>query len=200
MQQTLCGTPEYVPPEMLLQLPRRYEALYVDQWALGVLAYELVFGKTPFYVDEKKFAVDESRDERDQEGGGTLLNSSSVSKFDSRHLIFNKIREYKNYDSSSSAVVGPSAAALRGCACNAGATKHSISSPSTSTIDDFCSQLMQVAPEERVAMERTLEHPFLLLSDDLDGRQGGLLRQRPTVAQRCQMFQQTANTTSTAYF
>lgn len=46
-QSTLCGTPEYVPPE-LLDTPRRYAAEYVDPWALGVLGLEMLLGKTPF--------------------------------------------------------------------------------------------------------------------------------------------------------
>lgn len=38
-QRTLCGTPEYVPPEMLNGHPPAYQAFYVDLWALGVLAF-----------------------------------------------------------------------------------------------------------------------------------------------------------------
>jgi serine/threonine protein kinase len=44
---TLCGTPEYVPPEML-QEPVAYDPHYIDRWAMGVLAYELVHGQAPF--------------------------------------------------------------------------------------------------------------------------------------------------------
>ena len=48
---TLCGTPEYVPPEMLG--PNRfYRGEFVDPWALGVLAYELVVGDSPFHLDD----------------------------------------------------------------------------------------------------------------------------------------------------
>lgn len=42
---TLCGTPEYVAPELILSKP--YNG-FVDIWALGVLLYEMIFRVTPF--------------------------------------------------------------------------------------------------------------------------------------------------------
>ncbi|XP_065908999.1 cAMP-dependent protein kinase catalytic subunit beta-like [Dysidea avara] len=43
---TLCGTPEYVAPEMILFKGYNHS---VDWWSLGILAYELVRGIPPFY-------------------------------------------------------------------------------------------------------------------------------------------------------
>ena len=42
---TMCGTPEYISPEMLLKKEYDYA---VDLWAFGVLIYEMVFMITPF--------------------------------------------------------------------------------------------------------------------------------------------------------
>ena len=42
---TLCGTLDYLAPEVVLQQPYDYGA---DTWGLGVLAYELLFGSPPF--------------------------------------------------------------------------------------------------------------------------------------------------------
>uniref|UniRef100_A0A1B6CN50 Aurora kinase n=1 Tax=Clastoptera arizonana TaxID=38151 RepID=A0A1B6CN50_9HEMI len=44
-RQTLCGTLDYLPPEMVSGLPHDES---VDIWSLGVLCFELITGKPPF--------------------------------------------------------------------------------------------------------------------------------------------------------
>lgn len=42
IRRTMCGTPEYAPPEILVRHPEYTKA--VDIWSLGVLSFELLTG------------------------------------------------------------------------------------------------------------------------------------------------------------
>jgi serine/threonine protein kinase len=43
---TLCGTPLYIAPEVILNRGHNYSA---DHWSYGCLIYEMLTGRTPFY-------------------------------------------------------------------------------------------------------------------------------------------------------
>ncbi len=43
-----AGTPEYLAPEVVAGKAHDYS---VDTWALGVMAYELLVGRSPFAAD-----------------------------------------------------------------------------------------------------------------------------------------------------
>lgn len=44
-KKTICGTPNYIAPEILESKGHSYE---VDVWSVGVIIYTLIYGRPPF--------------------------------------------------------------------------------------------------------------------------------------------------------
>jgi serine/threonine protein kinase len=47
---TIAGTPQYIAPEVLRGEPYSFSA---DWWSCGILLYELLVGKPPFYSSDR---------------------------------------------------------------------------------------------------------------------------------------------------
>ena len=168
-QSTLCGTPEYVPPELLVENAptasttsrRSYAAEYVDPWALGVLALEVLRGQTVF-------------------GAPTDCPAPQI-----RTVIYSKICAFDGLDDwlrQDLNHVAISAANHGGILPRTALEtwKRSRHSPYVSLIEDF----MQPNPCHRLSATECMNRYA-----DLFGRVNLPLPPRPTVRQRRQIFQ-----------
>ena len=170
---TLCGTPEFVPPELLVH--ESYDPKWVDSWALGLLALEVRYGCTPF--------------------GGNAT-----------HDIFDKIRQfYYQLSYKDAALWFPSDE-------RDDEDDDDEQQQQRANWRDFITGLLQRDPIERMTAQEALEHDYLqppqepLLSVDHAGDHDAstssqvykptqCVQQKlssPSVAQRCQLFEQTA--------
>eukprot|EP00968_Pinguiococcus_pyrenoidosus_P002682 scaffold149_cov315-Pinguiococcus_pyrenoidosus.AAC.20 len=75
---TLCGTPEYLAPEMVAGRKYNYK---VDNWSLGVLAYELFMGRTPFRRSSASLAGQEEAMDPNEEVYDSILAFEAGSLF-----------------------------------------------------------------------------------------------------------------------
>ena len=52
-RQTLCGTLDYLPPEMVSKSKEFYDKT-IDIWGLGILTYEFCVGRPPFESESNR--------------------------------------------------------------------------------------------------------------------------------------------------
>ncbi len=143
MRTTLCGTPEYIPPEMVAG--KAYDHT-IDIWALGIFAYELLQGQTPFYVAETKEVMKDGEGSGDKAaaggggGGGETADgpippaSEEVKK--GREKIYARITAFDG--------------------------TPTFLSPVSDSARDFITALINPDPRKRPALQDALQHPWLV--------------------------------------
>jgi len=52
-QQSICGNPFRIPPDPEL-LKKRLYTYKADMWAIGIMCFEMLMGKTPFHATEMR--------------------------------------------------------------------------------------------------------------------------------------------------
>jgi serine/threonine protein kinase len=88
---SVCGTPYYVSPEILQKTGHN---TVTDYWSLGVLTYELLVGRPPFYKKKRKDLFNEILNS-ELEFPENIQISSSMKDFISKLLIKGKFMTHK---------------------------------------------------------------------------------------------------------
>ena len=109
LTNTLCGTPEYLAPELVLS---KGHNCAVDMWALGILIYELLTNSTPFENDNQtemfnnisnsqevlKRVTPSKMDKHSKSIIGKFLHPNSMLRFGSTVGGFDAIWSHKWFD------------------------------------------------------------------------------------------------------
>jgi len=93
-RNTVCGTPEYMAPEIIREMP--YDKS-IDIWSLGVLLYELLHGYSPFRACEGNGGQDNTQVMRNILKHDFRIEINELSRSCS-DLISSKIYSNKFYD------------------------------------------------------------------------------------------------------
>lgn len=169
-RSTLCGTAEFVPPEMLTTTTNDsshtvawYAPEFVDRWMLGILAVELVDDTTPFAPAT------------DEEAENSQLTLAKIRRFRGRGVTVR-------------------------CSDDDEEDHHQRRRRPAADYADFVERLLRYEPEARMSAGEALEHRFLrsaaarprrfaIGSGTAGTTTTPAVVHSPTVAQRRQLFQ-----------
>lgn len=175
-RQTLCGTPEYVPPEVLYD-PCSYAAEYVDLWAVGVLALELVFGNTPFGIGDSCSESEitntcvGSSSSKNNNGDDYHREETRDESFEQQQkdppstIVFEKIQRFRGMPLPTTTKAMRKAASSSFNSSPFRSDKDSTFPFYLAEIDpdyyDFCFSLLKIEPTRRMGVHQAIQHRFL---------------------------------------
>eukprot|EP00587_Corethron_hystrix_P005339 CAMPEP_0113314436 /NCGR_PEP_ID=MMETSP0010_2-20120614/10497_1 /TAXON_ID=216773 ORGANISM="Corethron hystrix, Strain 308" /NCGR_SAMPLE_ID=MMETSP0010_2 /ASSEMBLY_ACC=CAM_ASM_000155 /LENGTH=467 /DNA_ID=CAMNT_0000170721 /DNA_START=284 /DNA_END=1684 /DNA_ORIENTATION=+ /assembly_acc=CAM_ASM_000155 len=134
IRSTLCGTSEYLPPEMILE--KAYDGT-ADIWSMGILAYELVAGLSPFQVSSE-----ELHRYRKKKG-----RQKASSKDDVQMAVFAKLSKFEDGAVAESVLFGPESA----CKCDIDLTPN---------FKDFVSKILRRKGKDRLSATDVMVHSW----------------------------------------
>uniref|UniRef100_A0A7E4UZB1 Aurora kinase n=1 Tax=Panagrellus redivivus TaxID=6233 RepID=A0A7E4UZB1_PANRE len=79
-QETLCGTPDYLSPEMLNSSKNHAHTYKVDNWALGVLYYECLSDRAPFHGKDQEMTFQNIEHARIQQNSKIPADAMKIIK------------------------------------------------------------------------------------------------------------------------
>jgi aurora kinase len=151
-RKTLCGTLDYLPPEMVAG--RDHDAA-VDVWSLGVLCYEFLFGEPPFEAEghsetyKRILKVD-------------LRFPTTPAVHEGAKDLIRKVSLHP--PCSLSAQCSPSCGTAR-MRCSFLVSSAELSSDKRAYHTEWqlcCLQLLVCNPKERMPLAQVLEHPWII--------------------------------------
>jgi calcium/calmodulin-dependent protein kinase I len=149
MLETACGTPEYVAPEVLQQLPGGY-GVPCDIWSLGIVVYVMLSGRPPFWS-------------RNQAKLFQMIKSSPVS-FPARYCTRPTAASYPCCPHTSAAAgfwnVSP-----RNNACLRGLPGGNCSQHAK----DLIAGMLNKDPTKRMTAQEILDHPWCVIAPEFCG-------------------------------
>ncbi|CAK9686644.1 Protein kinase domain family protein [Candida parapsilosis] len=139
-RNTICGTMDYLPPEMIEQKPHDKT---VDIWALGVLIYEFLVGKPPFEEIDKNATY------------------KRIVKVDLRFPKYLPPPSGGNGGVNDKANIGRRSTINNASAAAASAIASSATGMDLDAID-LIRRLLRYDPSERLKLDDVLRHPWIV--------------------------------------
>ncbi|KAH7830954.1 putative protein kinase 1 [Monocercomonoides exilis] len=169
---TLCGTPEYLAPEMLMNQNRMHATKQIDMWSLGVLLYIMLSGSPPFsseYHQNRRRHEEHRREQmqnaQNQKDGERSEKRNAEGKEESKAKVEGQA-EYSSFQPAweSDAPVSLPEQILRGMYSFPASQWSGVSSEA----EDMVRRLLCVDASKRITADEAVEHEWIKSGEGKD--------------------------------